>query len=491
MDQTRDYCLHCGVSQPKSDQICRICGGALEAQNEEHTLPAQPPQPAPLRRRRLITCLVLGGVGLAGIGSCVSALRGLNPPSTKPHKLPIDKHRVLNLPLATELGDCTWLPDNTHLFGCDYTTLFLLDVKSGKKVWVQQRTFTSNQVFWSSDRRYIAEVGDVGSVPYDDFRAVVWDIQGRQQIWKSPPIGHLGNTSYPCALAPSGASFALCQATGAIDDSDSNTTVQIWDIQRNRLIKDWNVQDAPLQGQIGDFAVTTLVWSPDNTRLVVICAGGSVQLWDASKSSRLWTSTISNGRVVSVQWSPDGTTFALWPFNEPMEMLDAHTGKRLFQTAALNFSQYNVNGVSRDIIQASESLVWSSDGTRVAMLVDEQGTAVVRVCDARTGRRLFTCQHVEGRLTGCSWSPNGRYLAAGTIAGGSVADENLGEGSTIQFWDAQSGKALFSYQAPRASGQLAWSPDSHFLATYNVQDYGHRGIHIQFLNFALQVFQVE
>src|SRR5258708_3447136 len=80
-----------------------------------------------------------------------------------------------------------------------------------------------------------------------------------------------------------------------------------------------------------------------------------------------------------------------------MEMLDSHTGKCLFHTAALIFSQYNVNGLSRDITQTSEPLVWSSDGTRLAMLVDKQGTAVVQVCDARTGRRLFTCQHVEGR----------------------------------------------------------------------------------------------
>ncbi|GHO78251.1 hypothetical protein KSD_60220 [Ktedonobacter sp. SOSP1-85] len=274
-------------------------------------------------------------------------------------------------------------------------------------------------------------------------------------------------------------------------DSSTNTIVQIWDIQKNRLIKDWNVQgSSPGPGQTGDFAVTTLAWSPDNTRLAVICTGGFVQVWDVTEGSRLWTSPISNGRGVSVQWSPDGTTLALWTFNEQMEMLDAHTGKRLFQTAALNFSQHDVDGLSRGITQISESLVWSSDGTRLAMLIDEQSTSVVQVCDARTGQRLFTCQHFEGRLTGCSWSPNGRYLAAGNIAGGSSADETLGEGSTIQFWDAQNGKALFSYQAPRASERLAWSPDSHFLATYNPQDYGHRGIHVDFLHFALQVFQV-
>src|SRR5690348_3241059 len=61
-------------------------------QNEEHALPVQPSQPASFGRRRLITSLVLGGVSLAGIGSCIVTLGRQNPPSTKPHTLPVDTH---------------------------------------------------------------------------------------------------------------------------------------------------------------------------------------------------------------------------------------------------------------------------------------------------------------------------------------------------------------------------------------------------------------
>ena len=38
----------------------------------------------------------------------------------------------------------------------------------------------------------------------------------------------------------------------------------------------------------------------------------------------------------------------------------------------------------------------SSDGKRLALLVYENNTPGVQVSDARTGRRLFTCQPVEG-----------------------------------------------------------------------------------------------
>src|SRR5258708_35789720 len=143
MDQTTDYYLHCGLSQPKSDQICCICGGALETQIEEYALPPQPPHPASSRRRRLIVSLVLGGVGLASIGICASTLKGLgllNAILIMPHKLPVDTHRILSLPLEN-LGEFTWLPDNTHVLGYNYFSLFLLDGKSGKIVWEQKTSF--------------------------------------------------------------------------------------------------------------------------------------------------------------------------------------------------------------------------------------------------------------------------------------------------------------------------------------------------------------
>jgi len=498
-------CPHCGRVQPKDSLTCGACGGKLGIQTEKATRLLQPQEPGYSRRRRLIVGLVVGGVGLTAIGSGVGTVllreRGvLSILPSAPANLPVDKHRLLTLPFPkAEQTNSTWLPDNTHLLGFDSQTLFLLDVKSGKKDWVEPSVFPSrglqSQILWSANRRYVAEVGDAGSVPNDEYRAAVWDIQSRQRIWISPPLGHLGNTFDPCALAPGGVYFALCQDTGDINDSDSDNIVQIWDIQKNRLIKSWRVQDPSLlQGQMGDFAVTALAWSPDNTRLVVICAGGSVQLWDATSASRLWTYPIANGRGASVQWSPDGTTLALWGIftDTPITMLDARTGNLLFQTSGVNFSsdRMNMNGASPGRTQRSGPVVWSSDGKRLALLVYENSTYRVQIYDAHTGRRVFTCQPVEGQLTGCSWSPDGRYLAAGNIAGGYLQDGSWGEDSTIQFWDAQSGQSLFSYQAPRAPGQLAWSPNSHLLAVYTPQDYGRAGMHVGFSQFALQVFEV-
>lgn len=130
------------------------------------------------------------------------------------------------------------------------------------------------------------------------------------------------------------------------------------------------------------------------------------------------------------------------------------------------------------------------DAKHLALLVYENSTYQIQVFDIHTGLRVFTCQPIEGDLTGCSWSPDGRYLAAGTIAGGSQELGYWGEDSRIQFWDAHTGRALFPYQAPKAPGQLTWSPDSRFLAVCNPQNYGQKGMYGGFGNVALQVFQV-
>jgi WD40 repeat protein len=402
---------------------------------------------------------------------------------------------VLNLPFSkAEVTTLVWSSDNTHLLGFDHQTLFLLDVKGGKKDWVQPSSLSSqgqswNQILWAPKRGYVAEVGYAGSILDYKYQAVVWDIQSKQRIWTSPPLGHEDRSYDSCALASSGAFVALCQDAGA-------HLVQIWDIQKNRLIQDLSVPELSLlPGETPVPEVTTLAWSPDNTRLTIISRYGSVQFWDVTSGSHLWTYS-GLGQGTSAQWSPDGMALAVWgmasetpetpiEFSEtPITMLDARTGKLLFQTSGVDFSSYpiNMNGVSLETMEPSGPVVWSSDGKRLALLVYENSTSHVKVCDARTGRLLFTCQPVEGTLTSCSWSPDGRYLAAGTI--------DDGDNSSIQFWDAQSGQALFSYKAPRAPGQLTWSPDSHLLAVYNPQDYGRMGLHIGFSTFHLQVFEV-
>jgi WD40 repeat protein len=158
-----------------------------------------------------------------------------------------------------------------------------------------------------------------------------------------------------------------------------------------------------------------------------------------------------------------------------------------------------------------EAFAWSPDGTRLAFFANEQNEPALQVWQAQTGQHLFTCQRVQGSvglvLGGVgspnigepgivSWSPDGRYLVAQTLPDDKPVQ------ATLQFWDAHTGKALFSYHAPYEADFLSWSPkwlwspDSHFLAAYMVTSAncsvpsGFPGHPSCSYTYALQVFQV-
>jgi hypothetical protein len=112
-------CPHCGSVQPQNRLICAVCGGELDEPVEKATtLP--PPRAPEYSRRRLIIGVMVGGVGLACLGSCVGAAllskREFRRTSFAPAPVPVDTHRVLNLPLGEfTVTDFTWLPDTTQL----------------------------------------------------------------------------------------------------------------------------------------------------------------------------------------------------------------------------------------------------------------------------------------------------------------------------------------------------------------------------------------
>ncbi|WP_218032114.1 hypothetical protein [Dictyobacter kobayashii] len=121
------------------------------------------------------------------------------------------------------------------------------------------------------------------------------------------------------------------------------------------------------------------------------------------------------------------------------------------------------------------------------------------VCSSQTGKQLFSCQPVNGQPVYATWSPNGNYLAAGNylVGSGELIQGDNGNRSVIQFWDAQNGKTLFSYPAPKNPAQLAWSPDSQYLAIVTPKAYGILSnktclsmCRYGYDNYALQVFQV-
>ncbi|GCE22351.1 hypothetical protein KDK_61510 [Dictyobacter kobayashii] len=170
---------------------------------------------------------------------------------------------------------------------------------------------------------------------------------------------------------------------------------------------------------------------------------------------------------------------------------DARSGHERFQIAA---------AVSPNAPDSKDrSIAWSPDSRRMAFTLISQHSSTMVVCSSQTGKQLFSCQPVNGQPVYATWSPNGNYLAAGNylVGSGELIQGDNGNRSVIQFWDAQNGKTLFSYPAPKNPAQLAWSPDSQYLAIVTPKAYGILSnktclsmCRYGYDNYALQVFQV-
>ncbi len=135
--------------------------------------------------------------------------------------------------------------------------------------------------------------------------------------------------------------------------------------------------------------------------------------------------------VFSVAWAPDGTRIAT-ASGLTVQIWDAITGKtlRLYR------------GHSHYVMQAA----WSSDGARIASFSPLDG---VHIWETATGKTLttFSTGNQNELSQGLAWSPDGTRLIC------------IGDGYTLQLYDAAGGALLFNDYNAHFPSAVAWAPD--------------------------------
>jgi len=323
----------------------------------------------------------------------------------------------------------------------------------------------ANPAVWSSDSKYVSFIADSTS---SGETVLVWN-SATGQVTKHMLHTHLANPQQNQNIfATDGKHLAFVEL-----NANNKEELQVWDVIAWR-----SIFTTYLSAPNGGFNV---LWSPDNTRIVIPAEDGTMEVWNVVTGRELVTCHVppldylpSNSYIspdgqrilfgygtqhmyvldlatcklmilpsvdaMTAFWSPKGDSFATNSVSDAnlVQVWDVHTGRNI---ASFHLS----TGVS------DTGVMWTPDGTHIVTWGDTE----VNVLDIATQRIVLKVIPTKIELLPV-WglSPNGERLAS------------LIGADTVQIWDAVTGRKLNAFQSPGNTVKVvAWSSDSSTIAT--------------------------
>ncbi len=220
----------------------------------------------------------------------------------------------------------------------------------------------------------------------------------------------------------------------------------------------WKVSDGGMIGRLAhrSHPLDSVVWSPDGRRLAIVDEDANVQLWDAVTRQFVQAlpnsaATSSSASLIRAAFSPDGSRLAVSGINETLLIIwDMASGQPVAQADSAN-SSFNI----------SAGMVWSPDGTEIALVNDKQQVFVVNAATGIVLRSTGANAEAEcyGEVNGISWSPDSKQIALGSCGGQIILFDaaTLNKASTLTYRTGALPHDAIPY--------LAYSPDGKSLAT--------------------------
>lgn len=183
-----------------------------------------------------------------------------------------------------------------------------------------------------------------------------------------------------------------------------------------------------------------LEFNAQGDRFVTAGADGNACVWNVSDGEMLFCKT-SPKSVNAAAFSPDGKLLVSGDESGLVQFIRLEDGEVIHT--------YEAGGIVRDldIRRRGDQVAVTRDDGRITLL------------DMETGKRKYDLQ-ASGRLKIVAFSPDGRYIASGSLSG------------TVTLWNVNEGGAPIS--SGRHKGEalaLAFSPDSRYLMSGGVDGY--------------------
>ena len=269
----------------------------------------------------------------------------------------------------------TFSPDGRHfLAGGDSGTLRLFDVKSGRQVqelvghqgWAQQAVFTP-------DGKQVLSASMDGTLR-------LWELDTGKEVRKF--VGHKGGV-HGVALTRDG-KWAL--------SGGDDKTLRLWEVATGKEVRKFE----------GHINTCWGLFTPDGKQILSHSFDNTLRLWDVASGREVRSFTGHTEHLFGAFLLPNGKQALSYAADRTARLWDLASGKELTKLE-LGDNLSNIRG-----------LALSPDGKQI--LVGHDGKPTVRLIEVATGKEIHR-YNLATNPRGLSFSPDGRFAAAGSFRG--------------------------------------------------------------------------